>query len=95
MRGFQMSAYNRAKYNAGKELLASLKDGPCADCGNKFPPHVMDFDHRDYTTKYRNVGNMKHYPVERLRAEINKCDLVCANCHRIRTWNRKNANLHS
>lgn len=48
----------------------------------------MDFDHIDPTTKIRCVGN---YVTSRKKVyqEIEKCELVCSNCHRIRTYNRK------
>lgn len=45
----------------------------------------MDFDHRNPATKKANVARLKHKSTEGMLAEITKCDLVCANCHRIRT----------
>jgi hypothetical protein len=45
----------------------------------------MDFDHRDGETKLFNIGNATNFDRQRILAEIHKCDLVCANCHRIRT----------
>lgn len=69
-----------------KVLLHESKDVPCMDCGQKFPPCVMDFDHRDPDTKLFNVSQMMTGgSIVRMRAEIAKCDVVCANCHRIRT----------
>lgn len=59
------------------------------DCGQRFPPYVMDFDHRDPGKKVGNVASMAvGSSVERLMEEIEKCDIVCANCHRIRTFTR-------
>lgn len=75
-----------------KELIAfviSLKQKPCTDCGVKYPHYVMDFDHRDPKTKISTVSmmaNFHSYSKEKILEEINKCDLVCANCHRIRTY---------
>jgi hypothetical protein len=73
-----------------RELLAerinSLKNRPCADCGGCFPPCAMDFDHvsgdkvDDVCGLLFDTGRW-----ERILAEIAKCELVCANCHRIRT----------
>jgi hypothetical protein len=59
------------------------------DCGQTFPPYVMDFDHVRGEKKY-NVGLMASsgYSLKMIAAEIQKCDLVCANCHRIRTHQR-------
>lgn len=69
------------------ELVNAIKDAPCMDCGQKFPPYVMDFDHRDPKTKEASVSHMvgRQSSFELVVAEIEKCDLVCSNCHRIRT----------
>lgn len=68
-----------------RALLDRAKQVPCADCGGMFPPYVMDFDHRDPSTKEFNVGSYM-VSIARLTREIAKCDVVCANCHRERTW---------
>ena len=67
-------------------LLAKLKKKPCTDCGGSFPPECMDFDHLDPSTKLFQVsGGGLTRNLESWMAEIEKCELVCANCHRIRT----------
>ena len=68
--------------------LRELRQVPCMDCGGVFPPHVMDFDHRDPKTKSFNVmaGRALLKSRDALLAEIAKCDIVCANCHRVRTY---------
>lgn len=67
--------------------LRELRNVPCMDCGGVFPPWVMDFDHRDPTTKLFNVmsGKVLLKNREVLELEIAKCDVVCANCHHART----------
>jgi hypothetical protein len=60
------------------------------DCGNTFPPYVMDFDHRDPSTKTFGVSQGMDRSREDVMREIALCDLVCANCHRIRTFRRRN-----
>lgn len=77
----------RKRKTAG--LVNAEKARPCTDCGGTFPPCAMDFDHlRDkVATVSRLVGTGGS--IERVRSEIEKCDLVCANCHRIRTWKRR------
>jgi hypothetical protein len=55
------------------------------DCGGTFPPECMDFDHRPGEKKLFGIGQGLRRKLEALLAEIAKCDLVCANCHRIRT----------
>jgi hypothetical protein len=71
--------------------LDEQKAGPCHDCGGKFPPCVMDFDHVR-GVKHRSVSLMRLNAFAAILAEIAKCDLVCANCHRIRTYDRKTSN---
>jgi hypothetical protein len=69
------------------ELLRDLRRVPCTDCGGQFKPHQMDFDHRDPSTKAFRVmsGRAMLMSTERVLAEVAKCDVVCVNCHRIRT----------
>lgn len=58
----------------------------CADCGGIFPPVCMDFDHVR-GIKRADISYMvqKTYTWTVIEEEIAKCELVCANCHRIRT----------
>jgi len=72
-----------------RALVAQLKDVPCADCGQRFPHYVMDFDHLEDVEKLGDIANMAvGASMVKLLAEIEKCEVVCSNCHRIRTWNR-------
>lgn len=72
--------------------LDEVKNSPCLDCGQKFPPECMDFDHRVPATKLFDVslGVVSGRSVESVKEEIAKCDLICANCHRIRTARQQN-----
>lgn len=76
-------------YAENRALLDRLRDVPCADCGGRFPPYVMDFDHRDPTSKKHNLSEMTRLRPERIKEEAAKCEIVCANCHRIRTHQKK------
>lgn len=86
---------SRIRKERNRGIVIEAKKAPCTDCGNPFPPICMDFDHREGEEKifgYKggvsalvNVGAA----VETLQAEIEKCDLVCANCHRIRTAKKR------
>jgi hypothetical protein len=77
---------NNAKRHAKvRALLKELKAKPCADCNQSFPPYVMHFDHRNPADKKYNVAKMLNNGLDTVRAEIAKCDLVCANCHAIRS----------
>ncbi len=71
------------------EFVISLKQMPCADCGVQYPPYVMDFDHRDPKNKISTICMMAsthYYSKKKILEEVSKCDLVCANCHRTRTY---------
>lgn len=78
---------NKAKRRDIAEYIRTFKDGkPCADCRESFPSYVLDFDHRDQTTKTIIVSRIaRTQSWRRLHAELAKCDVVCANCHRVRT----------
>ena len=80
---------NRRKKERLKEIVRELKAHPCSDCGGTFPSYVMDFDHRTGEVKNFSVSDsIKWMSLKRVLDEIAKCDLVCANCHRIRTYQR-------
>jgi hypothetical protein len=81
--------YERGRYAERVAFVSALKAGPCLDCGVRYPSYVMDFDHRPGTEKAAAVGLMFGTTVERLLEEISKCDLVCSNCHRERTRQRR------
>jgi hypothetical protein len=73
-----------------KAWLVSLKAGrPCTDCGRVFPHQVMQWDHRPGTEKLGEIsGDFRTRSRPEILAEIAKCDLVCTNCHAIRTFTR-------
>jgi hypothetical protein len=67
--------------------LKQQKSKPCVDCGLEWPTCVMEFHHRDPSVKVMPiakalVNRSRRFVIE----EIAKCDLLCANCHRIRTY---------
>lgn len=80
-----------------RALVQAFKTKPCADCGGTFDPVCMDFDHRPGEIKTDDVSKlMKHVlRTAAVLAEIAKCDLVCSNCHRLRTKNRNHGALTS
>lgn len=66
-------------------VTAYLHKHPCVDC-TEGDPIVLEFDHRDPTIKDGEVTKLLSYASwERIKAEMDKCDIVCANCHRKRT----------
>ncbi len=85
----------KRKYYIGKaaqrqkeamQFLYDLKDNkPCFDCKKVHRYFALDYDHRDPTTKIACVSEMVSNRKAMLE-EIAKCDLVCASCHRYRTY---------
>jgi hypothetical protein len=76
------------KASVRKHIQAIKTATPCADCGICYPYYVMDFDHmRD---KKFNVarGTSAGWRLETIIDEVAKCEIVCANCHRMRTFRR-------
>lgn len=74
-----------------KKFLEEIKNQPCLDCKKKYPVWVMDFDHRNACEKIDSVSKLafrKITSIQKIKDEIEKCDLVCANCHRQRTYDR-------
>lgn len=63
-----------------------LKNRSCMDCGIN-NPIVLEFDHRDPLNKRENVSDMAAWglSLKVIQEEVDKCDVVCSNCHKIRT----------
>lgn len=79
---------NKLRREKLREYVKQLKsEAACKDCNTNYPYYVMDFDHlgdKQYLIgKLVNAGNKRA-----LEAEIKKCEIVCANCHRIRSHSR-------
>jgi len=93
---YQRNKARRQEQNKRRqaEFLAwytQLKVGePCADCGLEFHPVAMHWDHLPEFEKEADLGNLaKSGSRARVLDEIAKCELVCANCHAIRTFVRR------
>lgn len=80
-------------YKEKREFLIKVKDVPCADCKVKYPFYVMDFDHQNVKDKVQEVSYMftRNWSLDKIRLEVEKCEVVCANCHRIRTYRKLNS----
>jgi len=79
--------------SASDQHLAQFRkykeDKGCADCRNRFPHYMLEFDHRPEHKKIDNVYRVfKRYGIQKAWDEIKKCDVVCANCHKHRTHHR-------
>lgn len=63
----------------------------CADCGARPHPEALHFDHLPGADKVECVSILAQKSWPKLLTEISKCEVVCANCHAERTWNRRQA----
>lgn len=85
----------RKLQRAGREdrlvaRMRALKAGPCVDCGERLHPAAMTFDHRPGTQKIRDLATLAGRGLTGLfERELPKCDVVCANCHAVRTFRRR------
>lgn len=73
-------------YRNKKFVIEYLKKNPCIDCGET-NIITLEFDHRDGVKKEFIISDAiaNGFKIERIKKEIDKCDVRCANCHRIRT----------
>ena len=78
-------AYRRAHEQWIREYKATH---PCIDCGES-DPIVLEFDHLPQYHKARRVGSIAHLSLATIQAEIDKCEMVCANCHSRREYQRR------
>ena len=78
--------YHNRKAKESRErrraLINELKSEPCSICGASYPPYVMDFHHVDPASKEIAIGKKVTWKLDKLLREIEKCVLLCANCHR-------------
>lgn len=70
--------------------MRELKSRPCADCGLVFHPAAMEFDHLPGTIKRLDIASLvRRGSIGLARMEVEKCEVVCANCHAVRTFRRR------
>lgn len=81
------AAQKRHRVKIRRHIREYLDTRSCIDCGEK-DPIVLEFDHRVPEEKFKPVSVMisGHYSWKRVLAEIEKCDVRCANCHRRKTY---------
>jgi hypothetical protein len=61
----------------------------CADCGYRDHPEALHFDHLPGFSKDSGIARLFGRSRAAILAEIAKCEVVCANCHAVRTWARR------
>lgn len=83
-----------SKKKIREEIDGYKEKNCCVDCLNYYPHYVMDFDHLIREDKFENISKMTNsrYSSRAIKEEMKKCNLVCANCHRIREYNRAQEN---
>ena len=67
-----------------------MKSNPCSKCGNRYHPAAMDFHHNNESAKVMGIALLTRCAsIERLKEELTKCVLLCANCHSELHYNQK------
>ncbi len=81
---------NRERTSEVRARLQQIKlDTGCKDCGYKVHAEALHFDHLPGTVKLFSIASAPGKRWERIEAEMAKCEIVCANCHAVRTAKRK------
>jgi L-lysine 2,3-aminomutase len=71
-------------------MLDYFSEHPCVDCGET-DPVVLEFDHvRGEKVAAISFMIPRGYPMAKILAEVDKCDVRCANCHRRKTAKERN-----
>lgn len=68
-------------------LIRIKKESGCVDCREDLPHYVLEFDHCRGDKKF-SLGAYGRVSWANLKTEVEKCDVVCANCHKEREWRR-------
>jgi hypothetical protein len=92
--GTQRAKDYHGKVRARMWVWAYLLEHPCVDCGEN-DIRVLEFDHRDPGQKHGAISRMvaDRCGVNKIKAEIEKCDVRCANCHRRRSQDEGHASI--
>lgn len=77
------NAWIRERRRDNKLKAIEYKGGKCSVCGNTFHPAVYDFHHLDPSIKDANPTVLLKGTFEDALSELDKCILVCSNCHRL------------
>lgn len=73
------------RQRALKLSAIKYKGSACYDCGKSYHPAVYDFHHLNPSEKDFNIGRRKSLKFsQELKDELDKCILLCSNCHRVR-----------
>lgn len=81
------SKWQKEKGRKNKLKAIEYKGNVCFDCGNTFPQCCYDFHHINPNEKDFTISRINGRTFENIKPELDKCILLCANCHRIRHFN--------
>jgi len=84
-----LAAKNRRVGRLRRHVLRHLQSHPCLDCGEA-DPAVLEFDHVGQKKGCISALILEGADTDLIDSEIAQCEVVCANCHRIRTARRAN-----
>lgn len=65
-----------------KRKCVEYKGGSCIKCGYDKCMEALDFHHRDESEKIFSISQVKSFSFDNIKAELDKCDLLCCRCHR-------------
>jgi hypothetical protein len=86
----RVMATKRKRWTQLVEWYNELKaSSPCVDCGQHFHHAAMTWDHLPGNEKRADVSNLRRISRRAVLREIEKCELVCANCHAVRSYERR------
>lgn len=96
-KGQKEKTLNRRKQSRHRTIayIRSAKQGQkCTDCREDYPYWILEFDHLPKYEKLFTIGgrNSRDKSIEQIQAEIDKCEIVCSNCHKNRSYWRANKN---
>ena len=77
------STYCMERWKKRKIEMIEYKGGKCSTCKNSFHWSIYDFHHLDKSTKEYSWDKMKSMSEEKCKKELEKCILLCSNCHRL------------
>jgi hypothetical protein len=79
-------AYHREQITARYKKINEYKlSKGCTDCGYDDNAVALDFDHRNPSLKIKSISSMLMFSWRKIITELDKCDIRCANCHRVKT----------
>lgn len=81
---------NKVRRKEHRDKINKVKiERGCIDCGFNRHPAALHFDHRDRNQKRFLIAQSRLYSFDTILSEIAKCDVRCANCHAIKTFDNK------